>query len=152
MTSPLYNEKLIADFIKAMVDQGYSLESGKLENNSGATVTYKGLAYPLKAGTSGAGYYEVMTAAESAVPANIVGFLVTNRHEEIATGGESKAPYAVLVRGEATVAAEGFATADPYAAAAYDVADFQTFCDAANPPIIVRTFAGLQQGPIGAPT
>ena len=142
MANPLTNQKQIADFERVILSMEYSHETAKVQNSAGAALKLKGLAYPLKAGT-GAGFVEVMTAVESQTPANIVGFLVTNRHEELAaTTGVSMEHYAYLVRGEVVVSEEGFAAADPHAGAAYAVADFKTFCAAAVPPIIVATSVG----------
>jgi hypothetical protein len=149
MAKVLTNQKQIADFERVILSMEYSHQSAKVENTSGAAIQLKGLAYPLKAG-SGAGFVEVMTALESATPANIVGFLVTNRHEELAaTTGVSMEHYAYLDVGPVVVSEEGFAAADPHAGAAYDVADFKTFCAAANPPIKVATsVASLISAPL----
>ncbi len=141
MANPLTNQKTIADFERYTADWAYCHKSARVENTAGAALTLKGLAYPLKAG-SGAGFVEVMTALESQTPANIVGFLVTNRHEELAaTTGVSMEEYAYLVQGPAVVSNEGFAAADPHAGAAYDTADFATWAAAADVPVIIATSA-----------
>ena len=153
MANPLYNQKLIADFERVCLSWEYSHETGNIENTSGATVNLlPGVPYPVKAG-SGANLYEVMTAAESGTPTNIVGFIVTNRAEEIATGAASMEEYAILVRGCVVVSLEGWNKfdgdpIDDLAGAAYDPADFVTFCEAAVPPIVVSNMTGaLKQVP-----
>ncbi len=158
MANPLYNQKQIADFERVCLSWEYSHETAIVQNNSGATVNLKGLPYPVKlvaAATAGTpAQVEVMTAVESQTPANIYGFLVTNRHEEIANSGASMEHYAVLVRGETVVYEEGWKSFDgtvmtDLAGADYALADFATFCAAANPPIIISTQkAALKSQPI----
>ena len=158
MANPLYAEKQIADFEKVCLSWEYSHETGIVQNNSGATVNLKGLPYPVKlvaAETGGTpAQYEVMTALESQTPANIYGWLVTNRHEEIANLGASMNHYAVLVRGEAVVYEEGWKSYDgtvmtDLAGVDYALADFATAAAAMNPPVVISNLGGaLKQGPI----
>lgn len=137
MAGPLTSTQYVADFLKVNISQEYTLESHSIKNSTGAAITLDGIPYPVK---TVAGGVEVMTALESATPANIVGYIVTNRHETIPAAGTSMAPYAILTRGMAVVDKLAYAPTD-LAGAAYDAADFDTFNAAAAPPIIGRTIA-----------
>ncbi len=147
--NPLFSYPLIKDFFRTG-DPDLTCDSVIVENTSGGSVTLQRQPYPCKAG-SGAGKVEVMTAAESGTPANIVGFLVSasSAAETIANGGSSKMPYAMLVRGPAVVSEEGYPKTDP-AGASYVKANLDAWFDStANPKIVRKANAGLSQGPIG---
>ena len=145
MANPIQAAKRASDFIRDFGMLDYITESAYVENTSGAAVVLKGPMYPLKAGTGS--NVEVMTAAESQVPANIVGFLIVGAWETLAaTTGVSQQPYQYIVNGPAIVSEEGYAQVD-LAGAAYADADLNTFAAAASPFIKVRTNSGLTSAP-----
>lgn len=153
MANPIFSQNMIADFFRTDSLPEYVLDSALVENTTGAAVQLEGLPYPVKVGT-GAGFVEVMTETELAADTEaMLGFLVTNRHEELAaTTGVSMAEYAVLKRGPAVVDSDNFVVAD-LTGATYTVAELQAFCDGtraagnANPLIKTVANAGLKSEP-----
>lgn len=151
MATPLNSEKMIADFEREVESWSYSHESAVLENDTpSATINIVGVPYPVKEG-SGPGFIEIMSAAEVAADVIVMlGFMVTNRHEQILDGETALSEYAYLARGNAVVSLEAFPATDP-AGASYAVAEFTDFCSGAraagnaNPIIIVRDRAGVLQ-------
>lgn len=137
MATPFEDTKYLADFLRVMPNQEYSLESAHVRNTTGAEVALDGT--PLPVALDGAsGRYEVMTALAAGTPANIDGFIVSARKETLAaTTGVSSQPHAILVRGPAVVSQEAFSATD-LAGASYDAADFVTALGAMNPPVVVR--------------
>ena len=147
MANPLYDQKMIAEFIRVSDPIEYVYESAFVENTTGAAVNLLGLPYPVKAGT-GAGFVEVMTSVEANTTADIIGFLVTNRKEEIAaTTGVSMMQYAYVTNGPAVISQEAYVV-DDLAGTPYTTANFDTFCAAATPYIKVASSAtALTQTP-----
>ena len=129
--------KDVADFLHWIAAPEFCLESGKIVNTTADAMTLKGLPMPVKVNTAGGDNgttYEVVLAADEA---NATGFIIHKDNETIEAGETSKAKYAVLARGSATVSKEAIPTADP-AGDAYDVAALVAVLEAMSPIVIVR--------------
>jgi len=129
--------KDIADFLHWIAAPEYCLESGKLVNNGVGAAVLKGLPLPVKVTSAGGDndtIYEIVLAGDET---NAIGFLIHKDNETIEAGGLSKAKYAVLARGSATVSKEAIPAADPDGGA-YDVAALVTVLEAMTPKLIVR--------------
>ena len=129
------------EFVRISDPPEYTTESKYIENTSGAIVVMEGKPYPVKAGSDD-NHVEIMTAAETQTPANILGFIVSSQKQDLpATTGVSRLKYPILTNGPAVVSRNRYADADPLGAA-YAAAVLDTFCAAASPFIRVSDEQG----------